>query len=212
MTERPRAIVFDFNGTLSDDEPVLAAIYEELFAELGKPITAAQYFADLAGHTDEEMLIRWFGHADPAVIRERVERYNARVADGSTVDDATRAAVRYAAERVPVALVSAALRAEIDPVLEATELRAAFSVVVSQDDVTHGKPNPEGYLTAASLLGVAPAEMTVLEDTAVGVAAARAAGARVVALTRTLGADRLEAADLLAEGIDVALMEQLLCS
>jgi beta-phosphoglucomutase-like phosphatase (HAD superfamily) len=54
--------------------------------------------------------------------------------------------------------------------------------------------------------------MTVLEDTAVGVAAARAAGARVVALTRTLGADRLEAADLLAEGIDVALMEQLLCS
>ena len=208
----PRAVVFDFNGTLSDDEHVLARVYEELYAELGRPITQAEYYRELAGHTDEEMLIRWFGRSDDAVIAERIARYNALVADGSTVDHETRAAVRFAAERVPVGLVSAAARAEIDPVLEASGLHDAVTVVVSQDDVTNGKPDPEGYLTAARLLGIDPGAMLVFEDTEVGIAAARAAGARVVGLTRTLGAERMAAADVLADRIDVPLMERLLCS
>ncbi|MGZ4110416.1 MAG: HAD family hydrolase [Actinomycetota bacterium] len=207
-----RAVVFDFNGTLSDDEPVLARVYEELFAELGRPITADEYYEHLAGHTDEEMFTRWLGEADPALIDERIRRYNLLVADGSTVDAMTRAAVRFAAERVPVALVSAAARAEIDPVLDATGLRAAFTVVVSQDDVTRGKPDPEPYLIAAAKLGVPPADLLVLEDTDVGVASAKGAGARVVGLTRTLGVERMAAADELVERVDVPLMERLLCT
>ena len=82
-----KAVVFDFNGTLSDDEPVLAAVYQELFSELGHPLTEAEYYEQLAGHTDEEMLMRWFGKSDDAVIAERIARYNLRVADGSTVDE-----------------------------------------------------------------------------------------------------------------------------
>ena len=90
----PQAVVFDFNGTLSDDEPVLARVYQELFAELGRPITAAEYYEHLAGHTDEEMLRRWFGESRDEWIDERVRRYNELVSDGSTVDDEVRAAVR----------------------------------------------------------------------------------------------------------------------
>ena len=60
------AVIFDFNGTLSDDEPLLARVYQEQFAELGRPITEAEYYEHLAGHTDEEMFRRWFGHAEPA--------------------------------------------------------------------------------------------------------------------------------------------------
>jgi beta-phosphoglucomutase len=206
------AVAFDFNGTLSDDEPVLAAVYEELFAELGRPITAEQYFRELAGHTDEEMLIRWFGASDDAVIAERIRRYNERVADGSTVDEEMRAAVRFAATRVPVALVTAAARAEIEPVLAASGLRDAFRAIVSQDDVVNGKPDPEPYARAAGALGVDPASLLVFEDTDVGVASARSAGARVVGLTRTLGAERMGAADELVDRIDVALLERLLCS
>jgi beta-phosphoglucomutase len=206
------AVAFDFNGTLSDDEPVLAEVYEELFAELGRPITAAQYFRELAGHTDEDMLIRWFGESRDEWIDERIRRYNARVSDGSTVAPEMREAVRYAAARVPVALVTAAARSEIEPVLRASGLTAAFSAIVSQDDVTHGKPSPEPYLRAAAALGVEPRALLVFEDTAVGVASARAAGARVVGLTRTLGAERMAAADELADQIDVPLLERLLCS
>jgi beta-phosphoglucomutase len=206
-----KAVAFDFNGTLSDDEPVLARVYQELFADLGRPLTVDDYYEHLAGHTDEEMFNRWLGYSSQELIDDRVARYNALVSDGSTVDEEMRAAVRFAAEQLPVAVVSAALRAEIDPVLENSGLRDAFSLVLSQDDVTRGKPDPQPYLLAAERLGVDPVELLVFEDTDVGVASAKAAGAYVVGLTRTLGAERMAAADELAERIDVPLVERLLC-
>ncbi len=204
--------MFDFNGTLSDDEPVLARVYQELFAELGRPITEAEYYEHLAGHTDEEMLIRWFGSSNDDWIADRIDRYNALAADGSTIDADMRAALRFAAERVPVAIVSAAARREIDVVVDGAAIRASLALIVSQDDVVNGKPHPECYLTAARLLGVEPGALLVFEDTDVGVAAAKTAGARVVGLTRTLGAARMAAADELVERIDVPLLERLLCS
>ena len=206
-----QAVVFDFNGTLSDDEPVLARVYEELFAELGHPLTADEYYEHLAGHTDEEMFVRWLGASSDDLIRERVRRYNLLVSDGSTVHEEVRAAVRWAAERMPVAVVSAALRDEIEPVLAASGIRDLFSLVLSQDDVTRGKPDPQPYLLAAERLGLPPEELLVFEDTDVGVASAKAAGARVVGLTRTLGAKRLAAADELVDQIDVGVLESL-CS
>jgi beta-phosphoglucomutase len=206
-----QAVVFDFNGTLSDDEPVLARVYEELFAELGRPLTPDQYFEHLAGHTDEEMFRRWLGESSDELIRERVRRYNELVSGGSTVHEAVRAAVRWAAERFPVAVVSAALRDEIEPVLRSAGILDLFSVVLSQDDVTRGKPDPQPYLLAAERLGVPPDELLVFEDTDVGVASAKTAGARVVGLTRTLGATRMAEADELVERIDVPVLERL-CS
>lgn len=206
-----QAVAFDFNGTISDDEPVLIRVYQELFAEVGRPITAEEYLEHLAGHTDPEMFTRWLGVADPELMDERIRRYQALVADGSTVDEETRAAVRYAAERVPIGLVTSAYRTEVDPVLEVTGLREAFTAIVSLDDVTNGKPHPEPYLRIAELLGVPPAELIVFEDTEAGVESAKEAGAYVIALTRTLGADRLANADELVERIDRPLLERL-CS
>lgn len=204
-----QALVFDFNGTISDDEPVLIRVYQELFAEVGRPMTEDEYLTELAGHTDPEMFTRWLGVADPALMAERIRRYQLLVADGSTVDEETRAAVRYAAERRPVGLVTSAYRSEVDPVLDATGLRDAFTAIVSLDDVTNGKPHPEPYLRIAKLLGLPPAELIVFEDTEAGVEAAKTAGAYVVALTRTLGADRLANADELVERIDRPLLERL---
>jgi beta-phosphoglucomutase len=206
------AVAFDFNGTLSDDEPVLLRVYQELFAEQGHPLTQAQYYEHLAGHTDEEMFIRWLGQADPALIAERVDRYIALVSDGSTVDDDARAAVRFAASLGPVGIVSAAVRSEIDAVVDAAGIRDAIALIISQDDVENGKPDPECYLLAARQLGCEPPGLLVFEDTDVGLAAAKAAGARVVGLTRTLGAARMAAADELVERIDVPLLRRLLCS
>jgi HAD superfamily hydrolase (TIGR01509 family) len=206
-----QALVFDFNGTISDDEPVLIRVYQELFEEVGRPITADEYLTELAGHTDPEMFVRWLGVADPALMDERIRRYQALVADGSTVDEETRAAVRYAAERCPVGLVTSAYRSEVDPVLDVTGLHASFTAVVSLDDVTNGKPHPEPYLRAAELLDVDASALVVLEDTDIGVASAKAAGAYVVGITRTLGAERMREADEFADRIDVALVERL-CS
>jgi len=207
-----KAVAFDFNGTLSDDEPILSRVYREQFAELGRPISDAEYYEQLAGHTDAEMYRLWFGESRDEWIEDRVDRYIALASDGSTIGPERREAIRFAAEIVPVAIVSAALVREIDAVVDGAGIRDAFTAIVSQDDVTNGKPDPECYVTAARLLGVGPGDLLAFEDTPTGVAAAKTAGAYVVALTSTVGADRLRDADELVERIDRALLERLLCS
>lgn len=208
------AIVFDFNGTLSDDERVLCEIFMELFADLGRPLSAQEYFDQLAGLADPQIVTAWLGEEHPAVrqvIDERVRIYRATVADGSTVHEHVREAVRFAAERVPLAICSGAARAEIEPVVESAGLAGCFRVVVSSDDIVHGKPDPEGYVTAFERLGVDPAAAVVFEDTEAGVASARAAGAgRVLAMRTTLEPHRLADADELIDRLDVDVIRRVL--
>jgi HAD superfamily hydrolase (TIGR01509 family) len=209
-----RAIVFDFNGTLSDDEAVLCEIFVELFAEHGRPLSAQEYFDHLAGHSDPEIVMRWLGRDHPdvqAVIDERIRRYRAAVSDGHSIHGPVREAVRYAAERVPVAIVSGAMRAEIEPVVAAAGLAPLFRGIVAADDVVHGKPHPEGYLQALDLLGAGPAgDVLVIEDTEAGIAAAEAAGMRVIAKSGTLDPHRLAGAEEIVDAIDVDLMRRFL--
>ena len=209
-----RALIFDFNGTLSDDEPILCEIFIRLFAEHGKPLSAQQYFDELAGLSDPEIVRTWLGRDHPdvdAVIAERVTRYRAAVAGGSSVHEHTREAVRRAAERVALAICSGAARAEIEPVVEAAGLAPLFAGIVSSDDVVAGKPDPEGYLKALALLDVPPGTAAVFEDTEAGIAAARAAGVgRVLALTGTLDPHRLRDADELIDRVDVDVVERVL--
>jgi len=206
------AVVFDFNGTLSDDEPVLCEIFMHLFAEHGKPMSAQEYFDRLAGLSDPEIVRTWLGNEHPdveAVIDERVQRYRAAVADGSTVHGHVREAIRFAAERVPLAICSGAARAEIEPVVEAAGLTPLFEAIVSSDDVLHGKPDPEGYAQALATLGVDPAEALVVEDTEAGIASARAAGVgRVLAMRGTLDPHRLARADELIDRLDVDVLRR----
>jgi len=210
-----RAVIFDFNGTLSNDEPILFEIFRDLFAEYGRPLSAQEYFDELAGLSDPEIVRAWLGEDHPAVdeaIERRTERYRALVADGSSVPEEVREAVRYAAERVPVAVVSGAARAEIEPVLEAAGLTALASVVVAAEDVADGKPDPAGYLRALELLdhGIEAGEVLVFEDTEAGVASAKAAGMRCVAVLGTLAPERLAAAEEVVPKLDVDLMRRLL--
>ena len=206
----PAAVVFDFNGTLSDDEPIMYAVYAEMFAEHGRPLTEQQYYDELAGHTEEEILRRWLGRDDPELVAERIARYLALAGGGDTIYEGVREAVRYAAERVPVAIVSGAALEEIAPLVEAAGLSAQIPIIVAADHVADGKPHPEGYLRAAELLGVPPEEMLAFEDTEVGVASAKAAGLRCVGITRTLGAERLAEADELISELDLESVRRLL--
>jgi HAD superfamily hydrolase (TIGR01509 family) len=208
------AVIFDFNGTLSDDEPVLCEIFMHLFAEHGRPMSAQEYFDQLAGLSDPEIVRTWLGEDHPdvqAVIAERESRYRAAVADGSTVHEHVREAVRWAAERAPLAICSGAARAEIEPVLAAAGLASCFRAMVSSDDVVHGKPDPEGYVKALELLEADPAEALVFEDTEAGIASARAAGiGKVLAMRTTLEPHRLAQADELLDRIDVDVMRRFL--
>ena len=210
-----RALAFDFNGTLSDDEPLLFAIFSELFAELGRPLSREDYFQHLVGLSDPEVVRAWLGEDHPeleTVLAKRVARYRATVADGSTVHPEVREAVLFAAERVPVAVVSGALRAEVEPVLAAAGLTEAVAALVTADDVRRGKPDPEGYLTALALLGhgLRAEDVTAFEDTEAGVAAAKAAGMRCVAVLGTLAPERLALADELAPALNLEAVRRAL--
>jgi HAD superfamily hydrolase (TIGR01509 family) len=206
------AIIFDFNGTLSDDEPILCEIFVELFAEHGKPLSAQEYFDRLAGLSDPEIVRTWLGEDHPdvdEVIAERVHRYRAAVGDGSSIHEHVREAVHFAAERLPLAICSGAALAEIEPVIAAAGLADCFRAVVSSDDVVRGKPDPEGYLKTLGLLDH-PADALVFEDTEAGVASAKAAGLRVIAKLGTLDPERLRKADELVDRIDAELMRRCL--
>jgi beta-phosphoglucomutase len=210
-----RAVAFDFNGTLSQDEPVLCEIMIELFAEQGRPLSAQEYFDELAGLSDPEIVRTWLGPDHPAieeVLEQRIRRYRATVVDGSTVPEAIREAVRYASARVPVGIVSGAARVEIESVLEGAGIAGEITVIVAAEDVARGKPAPDGYLRAVEQLGesLEASEVLALEDTEAGIASAKDAGLRCVAVLGTLSPERLAAADEIVERIDLPLMQRLL--
>ena len=107
------AVVFDFNGTLSHDEPILYAVYRDIFSEHGRPLTESDYYGTLAGLSEEAIIGTWLGVEGAALVQlvdERVGRYLELCADGTTVSESTREAVAYAAGRVPVVVVSGAFR------------------------------------------------------------------------------------------------------
>ncbi len=113
------ALFVDFNGTLSDDERLLARIYAELIDGL----TVDTYFERYLGWTDEAIFRDAFGTDDVgAAITERVDRYCALTAGGETILPAAREAIAWAAERVPVVVVTSAFRREVEPGLAAAAL------------------------------------------------------------------------------------------
>ena len=203
------ALLLDFNGTLSEDEPLLCRIFQELFAEAGRPLTEEEYYEQLAGFSDREIVQMWLGRDDPTILEHKTARYH-ELADGSTVTAEAREAVRLAAEHVAVAVVSGSARAEILPVLEAAGLTEAITLVVAADDVVRSKPDPEGYLQALNLLGIDPDRAIAIEDSEAGVAAVKAAGVYCIAVMTTLGPERLAAANELVERVDRPLIDRLL--
>ena len=203
------SVLFDFNGTLSDDEWVLCDILRELFAEAGRPMSEHDYYG-LLGYSDPEIVERWLGHPDAEIVQRKVDEYRRRVSDGSTIDEETRLAVRLAAEHAPVAVVSGSARDEIEPVLDAAGLLEVVAVVVPREDVADGKPAPDGYLRALELLGVGSG--AAIEDSPPGIVSAKAAGLRCVGLTRYFPGDRLPGADLYAGAVDRELIRRLVSS
>ena len=212
---RQRAVIFDFNGTLSDDEPLLLKIYEELFREhLQWSLTPADYYARLAGRSDREIVALVLAeHPDtdpelmPLLLRQRQKRYRELVQQRSPIAAETAQLVHLLADRgVPMAVVTGAQRADVNYVLAHSAVAGHFTVVVTEEDVRSGKPDPEGFLVGATALGVTPADVLAFEDSLPGVAAARAAGMRCIAVEGTHDrATLLAAADAVVPALTASL-------
>lgn len=221
-----RAILLDFNGTLAQDDHLVASLYVDMFASVGVPLTVEAYQRELAAMPDREvseLAIRRAGLAfdearRDALVSARLEGYLAAVAEDPPIAQHTLGFVRAAAGRVHLAIVSGAFRREIEHVLCTAGIRDYFKVVVTIDDVTHGKPDPEGFRSALAQLNavtgayppIKPPHAVAVEDATGGAQAARAAGMRVAAI-RGLGYDADSGyADLVIEKLDLPSLELLL--
>ncbi|MEU9109546.1 HAD family phosphatase [Streptomyces xanthophaeus] len=181
-----QAVLLDMDGTLVDTEGFWWETEAEVFRELGHRLEESWRDIVVGGPMTRSaaFLIDSTG-ADISVGELSVllnERFEARIADRvPLMPGAERLLSELARHNVPTALVSASHRRVIDQVL-LTLGRDRFTMTVAGDEVLRTKPHPDPYLLAARTLGAHPARCAVIEDTATGVAAAEAAGCRVVAV------------------------------
>lgn len=199
-----RAILFDFNGVIINDEPQHCEALTATLAEYGIPLDRETYYREYLGFDDRECFRFTFerygrpagGPALAEAIERKAAHYAAEIRRAMTLVPGAADFIRAAAaDGLALAIVSGALRREIDLVLDAAGLRRHFGVVVSAEDVSACKPAPEGYIRACRALGLAPEHCVVVEDSLPGLAAARAAGLRCAVLTTSHPGDRLGPAD-----------------
>jgi HAD superfamily hydrolase (TIGR01509 family) len=203
-----QAFIFDMDGVIIDSEPLHFEV---------DLITARHFGAEL----DKETLERFVGMTNPemwAVIRreygiphavdeiiafqsERKKRH-LNESEIGPIDGIAELLEALRRHDVPVGLASSSPRAFIEAVLAKFGIRAYFSCVISGEEVASGKPAPDIYLEAASLLGVPPAACVVLEDSRNGVLAAKRAGMRCIGFANpNSGNQDLSAADRIVRSI-----------
>ncbi len=198
-----KAVVFDFNGVIADDEPVHQAAFADVLGPLGITLTSEAYFTTYLGLDDRTCLTRvWrdlsgrpaLSEAETvALMEEKADAYLARVARGAPICPGALDLVRGLAEVMPIAICSGARRREIEAVLAQADLADCFQHVLTADEVPVGKPDPSGYARTIALLGVDPHHGLVLEDAPHGVAAAHGAGMVCVGVVGSTSRAALEA-------------------
>jgi HAD superfamily hydrolase (TIGR01509 family) len=180
------AVVFDLDGVLVDSEPVWEQVRRGLVAERGGHWTAGAQRKIMGMSTPEwaRYLSEDLGVGLPSdevatlVIDRMVARYQQRV---PFMDGAVDAVHRFAA-RWPLGLASSSPPRLIETVLQSARLRSSFQVVMSTEQVAHGKPAPDIYLAVTAGLGCPPPDCAAVEDSSNGLRSAAAAGLRVIAI------------------------------
>jgi HAD superfamily hydrolase (TIGR01509 family) len=211
LRDRYRAVVFDMDGLLLDTEVLWQRAEAELFRRHGAAYTIADALAVMG--TSFDVTARYFAER----LGEPAERGAALVDELRVLmlaelrrDVAGRPGavelVERLRNRVPLALASNSSRNLVDAAMLTAGLTDAFDAIVTADDVQHPKPAPDLYLLACERLGVAPGEALALEDTAPGIAAAKAAGLTCIAVPQFAETDA-SAADRIIDSLEELLPE-----
>jgi len=221
-----RSIIFDFNGVILNDEPIHFKAMQEAVSNLGIDLSEKDYWDKYlpfddneclgAICRDHEMILSEEQHS--LLIRNKIESYARRIRDSLPLFPGVSPLIEAAALRYPLAVASGARREEIETTLQATGLRRHFRVIVAAEDFTLGKPHPESFLLALKKLNEAmrdipesavPGECLVIEDSVGGVAGARAAGMRCLAVSNSYPPEKLVAADKVVSSLENVTLETL---
>ena len=206
-----KALLMDFNGVIIDDEPIQMRAYQELLAAEDIALTDEQYY-DCLGMDDKAFVEAAYARvgrtAEPNKILEltqhKTQKWRDLMADGIPLFPNVENFIRKMANDFSLGIVSMSGRPEIEFILEQTGLANCFDVIISAEDVTNCKPDPECYRlgfrnldlarTAKGHLPMIHSECVVIEDSPPGVRAALAADLPVLGVTNTVDADRMREA------------------
>jgi beta-phosphoglucomutase family hydrolase len=211
------AVIWDMDGVIADTGPYHFKAWQDVFQKRGVNFT-------------EEDFKRHFGQRNDTIIRstlgegispgevdaiadEKEENYRQRIAQKVKALPGAIELISSLRERgVKMAIASSAPPENIQLVTRGLGIDDCFQSIVWGREVTEGKPSPQGFLLAAKKLGVAPENCVVLEDAVAGVAAAKRAGMKCVAVTNTHPEMSLMEADVVVdtlETISVSYLEGL---
>lgn len=207
--------IFDWDGVIIDSAALHEQSWQQLARELGRTIApesfrrgfgmkSARIIEEIHGWSNDPEEIARLTNRKEALYREIVGR--SEIAPLPGVAEWLR---RLREASIPCAVASSTHRQNIDAVLSRLGLQNAFEAIVSAEDVSHGKPNPEVFLKAAEKLGITAHRGVVFEDAHVGIEAAHAAGMKVVAVATTHAIDELSAADLVVRRLDDLTIERV---
>ncbi|MEZ5961683.1 MAG: HAD family phosphatase [Hyphomonadaceae bacterium] len=182
LPRKPRAVVFDLDGTLIDSEALVKEAHFAACTELGVTMTDAQFLAlvgmhreandlQLKGYYGEDFPLEHFIGLTRAHVGDRVAPLKAGALE--LMDE-------LEARALPFGLATSSRRPWVDKHFAAHALSQRFRAVVTRQDVGEGKPHPEPYLHAAKLLGFAAGDVLALEDSYAGVSSAHAAGCMTI--------------------------------
>lgn len=182
-------LIFDFDGTIADSSP----LHEQAFCEVLEPLGLRVDYARLAGRTTIDAVRDCFEfnvRAEPEseliaeLVRQKQARGRELIASRLTAFPAAAALLRWTRTRYRLSLVTSGSRATIDLALARLGLADWFDPMLTADDLERAKPDPQGFLQALQIAGVAPEQALVFEDSAAGFEAARRAGLDVVDATK----------------------------
>jgi HAD superfamily hydrolase (TIGR01509 family) len=219
-----RAIIFDFDGVLADSEPLHYRAFRDVLAEDGIELTEPEYYARYLGFSDAgafrtidaDRRLGWSGEQIAALGARKALRFEQIARDRSVLFPGAAAAILRAADAVPIAIASGALREEIVGALEAANLVQHFTAIVAAGETPASKPAPDPYRHAVELLRAAghqvqPHECVAIEDSPWGLESARAAGLFTVAVQHSYQTSALTADLFMADisALDVSILHRL---
>jgi HAD superfamily hydrolase (TIGR01509 family) len=215
-----KAILFDFNGVIIDDERVQMKAYQEILQADGIELSESDYFACM-GMDDEAFIRANFDRCGKSLSEARLAeislaktaRWRELLAKEIPMIRGAEDFIRLASREFALGIVSMAKLEEISFVLETAGLLKFFAVIVSAEDIENHKPHPEGYLKGFSKidsfrikhghLPMVHGEILVVEDAPQGIAAGRAAGMKTLGITSAKPADVLRASGADAVSADL---------
>lgn len=212
------ALIFDVDGVVADTEALNARASVLMFQELYRVTVQPEDFRPFVGHGDErycEGVAEQYGVAisTQAAVDRRAANFFKLLQDEPLPASPGVLEIVAAARQDPevgLAIATSGQKAKQFPVITGAGLRLEwFDAVITGDDVTRKKPDPQIYLLTAERLGLPPARCVVFEDAPAGATAAKAAGMACVAVTSTVTAAELTAADLVVDSLAELALPQL---